>query len=155
MSFEKEEDAFKHFIKVFPSGFLLVDTYDSIAALKKIIRLGIHMDGIRLDSGDLCYLSIESRKLLDAAGYNDTKIMASGDLNEYLIRDLVNKGAPIDSFGVGTELSTSRDDPAMYMGLFKLLAYSLVYLIIAEISYNVSLGYLRMTEQRLQYEKLI
>ena len=121
MSFEKEEDAFKHFSKVFPSGFLLVDTYDSIAAVKKIIRLGIHMNGIRLDSGDLYYLSVESRKLLDNTGYNDTKIMASGDLNEYLIRDLVNKRAPIDSFGVGTELSTSRDDPAMN-GVYKLVA---------------------------------
>ncbi|MGB8450530.1 MAG: nicotinate phosphoribosyltransferase [Nitrososphaeraceae archaeon] len=122
MSFEKEEEAFKQFSKVFPSGFLLVDTYDSIAAVKKIIKLGIHTNGIRLDSGDLCYLSLESRKLLDnAAGYNDTKIMASGDLNEYLIRDLVNKGAPIDSFGVGTELSTSRDDPAMN-GVYKLVA---------------------------------
>lgn len=121
MSFEKEEDAFKHFSKVFPSGFLLVDTYDTIAAVKKIIRLGIHMNGIRLDSGDLYYLSVESRKLLDVAGYNDTKIVASGDLNEYLIRDLVNKGAPIDSFGVGTELSTSRDDPAMN-GVYKLVA---------------------------------
>ncbi|MGB8172529.1 MAG: nicotinate phosphoribosyltransferase [Nitrososphaeraceae archaeon] len=122
MSFEKEEEAFKQFSKVFPSGFLLVDTYDSIAAVKNIIKLGIHTNGIRLDSGDLCYLSLESRKLLDnAAGYNDTKIMASGDLNEYLIRDLVNKGAPIDSFGVGTELSTSRDDPAMN-GVYKLVA---------------------------------
>ena len=109
MSFEKEEDAFKQFSKVFPSGFLLVDTYDTIAAVKKIIRLGIHMNGIRLDSGDLYYLSVESRKLLDAAGYNDTKIVASGDLNEYLIRDLVNKGAPIDSFGVGTELRYSQE----------------------------------------------
>ena len=90
--------------------------------VKNIIKLGIHTNGIRLDSGDLCYLSLESRKLLDnATGYNDTKIMASGDLNEYLIRDLVNKGAPIDSFGVGTELSTSRDDPAMN-GVYKLVA---------------------------------
>ena len=63
MSFEKEEEAFKQFSKVFPSGFLLVDTYDSIAAVKNIIKLGIHTNGIRLDSGDLCYLSLESRKL--------------------------------------------------------------------------------------------
>ena len=88
---------------------MLVDTYDTIAAVKKIIRLGIHMNGIRLDSGDLCYLSVESRKLLDVAGYNDTKIVASGDLNEYLIRDLVNNGAPIDSFGVGTELEERQE----------------------------------------------
>lgn len=122
MSFENEEEAFKQFSKIFSSGFLLVDTYDSIAAVKKIIRLGIHTNGIRLDSGDLYYLSVESRRLLDnSAGYKDTKIMASGDLNEYIIRDLVDRGAPIDSFGVGTELSTSRDDPAMN-GVYKLVA---------------------------------
>jgi nicotinate phosphoribosyltransferase len=121
MSFEKEEEAFKQFSRVFPSGFLLVDTFDTIAAVKKIIRLGIHTNGIRLDSGDLYYLSVESRRLLDNAGYKDTKIMASGDLNEYLIRDLVDRGAPIDSFGLGTELSTSRDDPAMN-GVYKLVA---------------------------------
>jgi nicotinate phosphoribosyltransferase len=121
MSFEKEEEAFKQFTHVFPSGFLLVDTYDSIEAIKKIIKLGIDIKGIRLDSGDLHYLSVECRRLLDNAGYKDTKIMASGDLNEYSIQDLVNKAAPIDSFGVGTELSTSRDDPAMN-GVYKLVA---------------------------------
>jgi len=113
MSFETEEEAFKQFSHLFPSGFLLVDTYDSIEAIKNIIKLGIDEKGIRLDSGDLYSLSVESRRLLDNACYKDTKIMASGDLNEYLIQDLVRKDAPIDSFGVGTELSTSRDDPAM------------------------------------------
>ena len=124
MSFEKEEEAFKQLNKVFPSGYLLVDTYDSIAAIKKIIKSGINTDGIRLDSGDLYSLSLEARRVLDGTpggGYANTKIMASGDLNEYLIHDLVNRGAPIDSFGVGTELSTSRDDPAMN-GVYKLVA---------------------------------
>ena len=121
MTFDKEEDAFKQFNSVLPSGYLLVDTYDSIAAIKKIINAGIQTNGIRLDSGDLYYQSIEARRLLDHAGYSNTKIMASGDLNEYLIRDLVKRGAPIDSFGVGTELSTSRDDPAMN-GVYKLVA---------------------------------
>jgi nicotinate phosphoribosyltransferase len=124
MSFEKEEEAFKQFNKVFPSGFLLVDTYDSITAIKKIIKSGINSAGIRLDSGDLYYLSLEARRLLDSASgdaYINTKIMASGDLDEYLIHDLVDRGAPIDSFGVGTELSTSRDDPAM-SGVYKLVA---------------------------------
>jgi nicotinate phosphoribosyltransferase len=122
MSFEREEEAFQQFSKVFPGSFLLVDTYDSIAAVKKMIRLGIKMKGIRLDSGDIYHLSVECRKLLDSApGYSNTKIMASGDLNEYLIRDLVRKGAPIDTFGVGTELSTSRDDPTMN-GVYKLVA---------------------------------
>ena len=124
MSFEKEEEAFNQFNKVFPSGYLLVDTYDSIAAVKKIIKSGINTAGIRLDSGDLYSLSLEARRLFDRASggaYTNTKIMASGDLNEYLIHDLVNRGAPIDSFGVGTELSTSRDDPAMN-GVYKLVA---------------------------------
>jgi nicotinate phosphoribosyltransferase len=123
MSFEKELEAFKQFNKIFPSGYLLVDTYDTIAAIKKIIKSGITIAGIRLDSGDLYYLSVEARRLLDSVpsgNYANTKIMASGDLNEYQIHDLVNKGAPIDSFGVGTELSTSRDDPAMN-GVYKLV----------------------------------
>ena len=125
MNFEREEEALQQFSKVFPGSFLLVDTYDSIAAVKKIIRLGIKMKGIRLDSGDIYQLSVECRKLLDSApNCSNTKIMASGDLNEYLIRDLIRKGAPIDTFGVGTELSTSRDDPTMN-GVYKLVAIRL------------------------------
>ena len=125
MFFEKEEEAFIHFNKIFPSGYLLVDTYDTLAAVRKIIRSRIKAKGIRLDSGDLYSLSVEARGLLDAAGntYADTKIMASGDLDEHVIRALVDRGAPIDSFGVGTELSTSRDDPAMN-GVYKLVAVS-------------------------------
>ena len=121
MSFDKEEQAFKEFNSLFPSGYLLVDTYDSLAAIKRIINARIHTSGIRLDSGDPYYQSIEARRLLDSAGHYSTKIMVSGDLNEYLIRDLVNRDAPIDFFGVGTELSTSRDDPAMN-GVYKLVA---------------------------------
>src|SRR5918995_2659094 len=92
MSFEKEEEAFQQFNHIFPSGFLLVDTYDSIMAVKKIIRAGIRANGIRLDSGDLLHLSIDIRRILDQAGYSYTKIMASGDLNEYLIKELMDKG---------------------------------------------------------------
>ncbi len=121
MSFDKEMESFKEFNKVFPSGLLLVDTYDTLEAVRKIVKSGIKTEGIRLDSGDLYELSIESRKILDDAGYKDTKIMASGDLNEYIIRDLVRRNAPIDFFGVGTELTTSRDDPAMN-GVYKLVA---------------------------------
>jgi nicotinate phosphoribosyltransferase len=128
MSFEKEEEAFQQFNYVFPHAFLLVDTYDTINAIKNIVKLGIKTNGIRLDSGDLHFLSIQARNLLDnveGGKYSNTKIMASGDLNEYIIRDLVNKNAPIDFFGVGTELSTSRDDPAMN-GLYKLVAVKLI-----------------------------
>ena len=121
MSFEKEEEAFQQFNRVFPSGFLLVDTYDSIRAVKKIIQMGIRANGIRLDSGDLFSLSVDIRRMLNRAGYYSTKIMASGDLNEYRINELMNKGAPIDLFAVGTELVTSRDDPAMN-GVYKLVA---------------------------------
>lgn len=121
MNFESETEAFREFTKVFPEGFLLVDTYDTIAAVESIVRTGIRAGGIRLDSGDLYSLSLQSRAILDRAGFKDVKIMASGDLNEYLIEDLVSKGTPIDVFGVGTELTTSRDDPAMN-GVYKLVA---------------------------------
>ncbi len=121
MSFEREADAFLEFSKVFPEGMLLVDTYDTLDAVRKIAKSGLETSGIRLDSGDLYALSVESRKILDEAGYRGTKIMASGDLNEYIVNDLVQRHAPIDVFGVGTELATSRDDPAMN-GVYKLVA---------------------------------
>ena len=125
MSFKNEEDAFKQFNNVFPSAFLLVDTYDTINAIKKLIKLGIKTVGIRLDSGNLYNLSIEARNLLNNAEgvekYFNTKIMVSGDLNEYIIQDLLSKNAPIDFFAVGTELSTSRDAPAID-GVYKLVA---------------------------------
>lgn len=85
------------------------------------MKHGIRSKGIRLDSGDLYELSIKSRKILDNAGHKSAIIMASGDLNEYIISDLVKRNAPIDVFGVGTELTTSRDDPAMN-GVYKLVA---------------------------------
>lgn len=121
MNFESEVDAFKEFSKVFPDGLLLVDTYDTLAAVKKIVENGIQASGIRLDSGDLYELSLKSREILDNGGYKGALIMASSDLNEYVISDLVNRNAPIDLFGVGTELATSRDDPAMN-GVYKLVA---------------------------------
>ncbi len=120
MNFDREMDSFREFSKVFPEGMLLVDTYDTLDAVEKIVKSGLVTKGIRLDSGDLYLLSVKSREILDEAGYKDTKIMASGDLNEYIIHDLVQRGAPIDVFGVGTELATSRDDPAMN-GIYKLV----------------------------------
>ncbi|HKZ62446.1 MAG TPA: nicotinate phosphoribosyltransferase [Nitrososphaera sp.] len=121
MNFESEIDAFREFSKVFPDGLLLVDTYDTLAAVNKIVKHHIRAKGIRLDSGDLYELSVKAREILDNAGYNNAIIMASGDLNEYIISDLVKRNAPIDLFGVGTELTTSRDDPAMN-GVYKLVA---------------------------------
>jgi nicotinate phosphoribosyltransferase len=121
MSFNQEELAFKEFIKIFPDGFLLIDTYDTIKAVKKIIQNKIKCKGLRIDSGDLLKLSKNIRKLLDNEGYNSTKIMVTGDLNEYIITDLKNQKAPIDCFGVGTELTTSRDEPSLN-GVYKLVA---------------------------------
>lgn len=121
MNFQSEIDAFIEFTKVFPDGLLLVDTYDTLAAVKKMVKQGIHAKGIRLDSGDLYELSVKTREILDNGGYKDMIIMASGDLNEYIISDMVKRNAPIDLFGVGTELTTSRDDPAMN-GVYKLVA---------------------------------
>lgn len=121
LSHENELDAFREFNNMFPTGFLLVDTYDTLKAVTKLLGSGIRPYGVRLDSGDLYTLSIETRKLLDNAGCKDTKIMVSGDLNEQSISKLLANGAPIDSFGVGTELSTSRDDPSMN-GVYKLVA---------------------------------
>jgi nicotinate phosphoribosyltransferase len=121
MSFEDEDEAFRAFLKVFPdTATVLVDTYDTIAAVKRLARdFGHNIPAVRLDSGDLCELSKEVRKILDAAGMSNTKIFASGDLNEYKIADLVSQGARIDSFGVGTELATSYDAPAL-SGVYKL-----------------------------------
>lgn len=120
MNFDNEMDSFREFVKVFPEGMLLVDTYDTLQSIRNIVKSKIKTNGIRLDSGDLYTLSVKSRKILDKAGYFDTKIMASGDLNEFVIRDLVKQRAPINLFGVGTELATSRDDPSMN-GVYKLV----------------------------------
>ena len=121
MSFATEEEAFQAFSEVFPHSILLVDTYDPINAVKIAIQRGINFSGVRIDSGDLLKISYEIRKILDDVGQNSVRIMASGDLNEHIIADLVSKNAPIDYFGVGTELSTSRDDPALN-GVYKLVA---------------------------------
>jgi nicotinate phosphoribosyltransferase len=124
MSFESEIIAFKEFQKLFPDGFLLVDTFDTLNAIKMIIKEGILPKGVRLDSGDLLYLSKKVREMLDAAEdirYRNTKIMVSGDLNESIIRELLSNKAPIDYFAVGTELSTSRDSPVLN-GVYKMVA---------------------------------
>jgi nicotinate phosphoribosyltransferase len=121
MMFEDEDDAFRAFLKVFPeTATVLVDTYDTIAAVKRLAReFGPAIPAVRLDSGNLCELSKQVRDTLDEAGMPDTKIFASGDLNEYKIADLIARGAQIDSFGVGTELATSYDAPAL-SGVYKL-----------------------------------
>jgi nicotinate phosphoribosyltransferase len=122
MAFESEDEAFRAFLNVFPrTATVLVDTYDTLSAVERLARdFGPRIQAVRLDSGDLLDLSIRVRELLDEAGMNKTTIFASSDLNEYRIKDLIERGARIDSFGVGTELATSADAPAL-PGVYKLV----------------------------------
>jgi nicotinate phosphoribosyltransferase len=114
MSFESELEAFRKLQQVLgPHTIQLVDTYDAIQGVRRAAQVGRPLWGIRLDSGDFLRQSKEARAILDAAGLKDAKIMASGDLDERRIADLLAAGAPIDSFGVGTELATSGDAPSM------------------------------------------
>jgi nicotinate phosphoribosyltransferase len=99
---------------------LLIDTYDSLAAIDKIITAGLRPKAVRLDSGDLFELSREVRRKLDAAGLKNTKIFATSDLDEHVITDMLARGAEVDEFGVGTSLATSKDAPAL-SGVYKLV----------------------------------
>ncbi|MGB3211808.1 MAG: nicotinate phosphoribosyltransferase [Desulforhopalus sp.] len=129
MAFASEAEAFTTYADLFPhNSVLLVDTYDTLEGVKKAIDVGLRLRkkgsdlmGIRLDSGDLAYLSIEARRLLDARGFQATKIVASNDLDERLITSLKTQNAPIDIWGVGTKLVTAYDDPALD-GVYKLAA---------------------------------
>ena len=113
-AFPTERESFEALLEVFPeTGVLLIDTYDDLTGAETAASLGKKFSAVRLDSGDLLKKSREVRSILDAHGLQDVKIIASGDLNEYRIKKLVEAGAPIDSFGVGTELATSRDVPAL------------------------------------------
>jgi nicotinate phosphoribosyltransferase len=114
MAFGDEQEAFRKFGQVFPdSSTLLIDTYDTLQGARNAVASGAAMQAVRLDSGDLEQLSKQVRAYLDGIGRKDVKIVASGDLNEYKIRDLLAAGAPIDLFGVGTELAASRDEPTL------------------------------------------
>lgn len=129
--FDSELEAFEEYCRVYPNGaVLLVDTYNvlksgvpnAIKAFDNILKpLGARPVGIRLDSGDIAYLSIEARKMLDAAGYPDCKIIASNSLDEHIIADLISQGAKIDSFGVGERLITASSEP-VFGGVYKLAA---------------------------------
>ena len=114
LSFCSETESFRQLQRILGSSAVqLVDTYDPIEGTKKAAGLGRPLWGIRLDSGDFPRLSRAARAILDEAGLRDAKIMLSGDLDEYRIRDLVRDGAPVDAFGVGTQLATSADAPSM------------------------------------------
>ncbi|HHT9158897.1 MAG TPA: nicotinate phosphoribosyltransferase [Candidatus Brocadiaceae bacterium] len=121
MAFENEQDSFYKFHEVFPDDTtLLIDTYDTLVGAKHAAMIGKKLKGVRIDSGDLTKLSKDVRKILDTEGLQHVKIVASGDLNEDRIDDLLRKGALIDSFGVGTEMVTSKDAPALG-GIYKLV----------------------------------
>jgi nicotinate phosphoribosyltransferase len=114
MSFASETEAFAKLQQLLGANTVqLIDTYDSIEGARIAARLGNPLWGVRIDSGELVGLSREVRSILDAAGLQDAKIMASGDLGESKIAALLSAGAPIDAFGVGTELATSADAPSM------------------------------------------
>lgn len=123
MMFETETAAFAAYHEVFPgSSLLLVDTYDTLEGTRRAIAVaGPDLRGIRLDSGDLGALAVAARRILDEAGLTGARIVASGDLNEDRIAELLAGGAPIDLFGVGTEMVTSRDEPALGV-VYKLVA---------------------------------
>jgi nicotinate phosphoribosyltransferase len=114
MSFACEVEAFRKLQKTLGDATVqLIDTYDTIAGARNAAKLGHPLWGVRIDSGDFVALSRQVRAILDEAGLAETRIMLSGDLDEHKIREIVQSGAPVDSFGVGTQLATSGDAPAM------------------------------------------
>jgi nicotinate phosphoribosyltransferase len=126
---DDEYDAFRAFARLYPDTVLVVDTYDTRAAVRKVAQLArelgpdFRVGAIRLDSGDLEELAFESRRILDEAGLPQVRIVASSSLDEYKIARLVDAGAPIDGFGVGTEMGVSRDVPTIDI-VYKLVAYA-------------------------------
>ena len=129
MAFEREIDAFREYARAMPNNcILLVDTYDTIAGIQNAIEVGQmlreegkNLYGIRIDSGDLAYFSQIGRKMLDEAGFSETKIVASNDLDEYILESLDDQHAKIDLLGIGTKLVTAFDQPALG-GVYKLSA---------------------------------
>jgi nicotinate phosphoribosyltransferase len=125
---DSEMDAFRKFAAEFPETVLLVDTYDTVEGVKKVVRLAeelgddFRVQGIRIDSGDLAGLAGRSREILDEAGLDEVSIFVSGGLNEFEIRDMVAAGAPIDGFGVGTAMGLSADAPDLDIA-YKLVEY--------------------------------
>ncbi|MEG1972333.1 MAG: nicotinate phosphoribosyltransferase, partial [Oscillospiraceae bacterium] len=129
--FNDEYEAFKAYSEIYPDNcVLLVDTYDvlksgmpnAIKVFDEILKpLNKRPKGVRIDSGDIAYLSKKMRTMLDDAGYSDCSIVASNALDEYIIRDLISQGAKINSFGVGENLITSRSEP-VFGGVYKLAA---------------------------------
>lgn len=147
--FPSELDAFRAYARTYPDNcYLLVDTYNTLRdgvpnAIKifkeEIIPRGFRPKGIRIDSGDMAYLSKEARKMLDDAGFEDCTIMASSGLDEYIIEDLLKQGAKIDSFGVGERLITAKSQP-VFSGVYKLTAVEEDGKIISKIKISSNVG---------------
>ena len=130
MSFETELESFREYARIYPENcILLVDTYDTlksgvpnaIKVFKELQKNDIHNFGIRLDSGDLEYLSKKSREMMDKEGCQEAKIYASSELDEHIVEELEDKNSPIDAWGIGTKLVTANPDPAL-SGVYKLVA---------------------------------
>lgn len=147
--FPTELDSFKAYARLYPdSCVLLVDTYNVLesgvpnaikAFNEEVVPRGYRPKGIRIDSGDIAYLSKEARKMLDEAGFEDCPIVASSSLDEYVIRELLNQGAKIDSFGVGERLITAKSEP-VFGGVYKLAAIEKDGKIIPKIKVSENVG---------------
>jgi nicotinate phosphoribosyltransferase len=126
---DREADAFRSFAALYPQTILLVDTYDTLRGVEKVIDLAEELGnefwvrGVRLDSGDLYELSVQIRRMLDSARLHRVEIFASGGLDEHEIRSLLERGAPIDGFGVGTGMGVSKDAPSLDLA-YKLAGYA-------------------------------
>ncbi len=126
---DQESDAFRAFSSLYPDTVLLVDTYDTIEGVRKVVELArergddFRVRAVRLDSGDLAALAKESRAVLDDAGLQHVEIFASGSLDEYAVAELLAAGAPIDGFGVGTAMGVSSDVPSLDIA-YKLAEYA-------------------------------
>ena len=129
MVFENEEEAFRSFASDFPdAATLLIDTFDveegahrAVRAARELAPAGVRIQGVRIDSGDLAHLTRSVRKILDDGGLQSTKIVLSGDLDEYRIARLLDDEVPVDAFGIGTQLGTSGDEPTLG-SVYKLVA---------------------------------
>lgn len=128
-AYDEEVRALADFARLYPGTTLLIDTYDSLECVRQVTELAQRPEfsgligGVRLDSGDLGELAVASRRLLDEAGLQDAKIIASGSLSEYGIAELIEQGAPIDGFGVGTNVGCSKDSPLVDL-VYKLTEYA-------------------------------
>lgn len=147
--FDSELEAFRTYARIYPdNAVFLVDTYSVLRSgvpnaiqifREEIVPRGFRPSGIRIDSGDIAYLSKEARRMLDEAGFEDCKIIASNSLDEYIIQDLLRQGAKVDAFGVGERLITSKSEP-VFGGVYKLVAVEADGVIVPKIKVSENVG---------------